>query len=212
MLFACLILLLALLLWLGLSQGPNSCSTGADDSGVGTITWSDPGFIISSNDQRATADNGGTTATTHYLKATDFGFSIPAGSTIDGVVVEWERATYGFVPPTAVDNTIKLVKGGTISGDNKSAGASWPGAGSEAYASFGGASDLWGLALSVDDINASNFGSVLVADLSGGGFGGGGVDHVRITVYYTAAAGGQPSIAAFVSRVQTIGMGIGISH
>jgi len=35
---------------------------------------------------------------THYLKATNFGFSIPAGATIDGIFVEIERKMLGNTP------------------------------------------------------------------------------------------------------------------
>lgn len=62
------------------------------------------------------------------------------------------------VGATFVDTTVKLVIGGTVSGDNKSAGAAIPS--SLQYRTFGGAADLWGLSLSDSDVNAADFGVV----------------------------------------------------
>jgi len=62
------------------------------------------------------------------------------------------------------DNSIKIVKGGTISGTDKSAGAVWGGA---SYASFGGSADLWGLSWTVADINSSTFGVAISALTTG---------------------------------------------
>ncbi len=74
------------------TAGPTSPGTGADDAAIGTRTWSNPGNITSSNNTYATAtSSGGGNSTTHYLKATNFGFSIPSGATIDGITVGIER-------------------------------------------------------------------------------------------------------------------------
>lgn len=62
-----------------------------------------------------------------------------------------------FSVPLEFDIRIsKNAPAGTIAGDNKSTGAGFPG--TDAYTSYGGASDLWGQTWSVDDINASTFG------------------------------------------------------
>jgi hypothetical protein len=55
-------------------------------------------------------------------------------------------------------NSVRLVKGGVISGDNKATGSITT---SDAYYSFGGAADLWGLTLTESDIEASGFGVVV---------------------------------------------------
>ena len=57
------------------------------------------------------------------------------------------------------DNTVSLVKGGTVSGDNKFNTTGWTG--TLGYTSYGGSSDLWSLSLTAADINASNFGAVV---------------------------------------------------
>ena len=115
---------------------------------------------------------------TNYLKATVFGFGIPNGSTIDGIEVAWKRkGEFG------VDNIVKLVQGGSVAGDDKAdIVTSWPSP-VVAYASYGGAADLWGLAWTPAQINASNFGVVLSGSTSEATILS--VDHVRITVTYT---------------------------
>ena len=54
------------------------------------------------------------------------------------------------------DTTVKLVKGGSISGDNKATSTDL--ISTEAYISYGGSSDLWGNTLTYSDINAITFG------------------------------------------------------
>src|SRR6266545_5605068 len=86
---------LALLLVLGMpsvaqlsSAGPNSASSSGDcvnDAAIGTIAWTNPGQVLASDDLYATATVDG--ETTNYLKCTNFGFAIPAASSIDGIVV-----------------------------------------------------------------------------------------------------------------------------
>jgi len=57
-----------------------------------------------------------------------------------------------------IENSIKLVKDGAISGNDKSTGAAV--SVTESYISYGGASDLWGLSWDAADINANDFGVV----------------------------------------------------
>lgn len=78
--------------------GPNGTGTGADDASVGTITWSNPGNITASDNTYATNLTGCITSVSHYLKATNFGFSVPAGATITGITVEIERKGTGPCP------------------------------------------------------------------------------------------------------------------
>ena len=77
------------------NTGATSPGTMADDSTIGTITWSNPDNAKASDDSRSIANHVSAASTSHYLKATNFGFSIPAGSTIDGIVVRVERVAGG---------------------------------------------------------------------------------------------------------------------
>lgn len=165
------------------SSGPNFPSTSADDATVGTKTWVNIGNITAEDGSVAYCDVS--SATSHYLKATDFGFAIPSGATIDGIMVEWKMRGTSLVTV----NSLKLVKGGSITGDEKSTGAYLPL--TDTWVSYGGASDLWGLSWSYSDLNSSVFGAVLsakrgYADSAGYVY----CDAVRITVYYTEGGGG----------------------
>lgn len=154
----------------------------SDNSNAGVDAWEEP--------QDAAADGGGvasvgsTTGLTEYLKATDFGFAVPLGATIDGVEVAVEKME-AFSGVT-FDVEVRLVKGGTVAGDNKAdLGDPWQ-AGMEVK-TYGGAADLWGLALTPADVNASNFGVVISCEDP---FTGANpqVDYMSITVHYTEAA------------------------
>ena len=72
------------------SSGPLGGAAFSTDSSVGTELWSNANSAILSDNQWASAVYN-TTGFTTYLTATDFGFSIPSGSTINGITVEVER-------------------------------------------------------------------------------------------------------------------------
>ena len=172
------------------SSGPNSPGTAADDSAVGTLTWSNPSNGTTSNNSYASIDNGSSfSSQSHYLKWTGFGFAIDSGATIDGIVLEVERKANGSSPGWLRDTVVKLVKGGSVVGSNYGATTTdWPT--TEAFATYGGAADLWGTTWTAAEVNAADFGAVLQI-----GFGlvtglTASVDSARVTVYYTAGASG----------------------
>lgn len=180
------------------SSGPNSGGTFSDDSSVGITAWSNVNNAASSNNSYATcALNPG--ADGHYLKCTNFGFAIPGGSTIDGVIVIVECSCD---VPTIQDEAVYLVKGGSIVGSNKKNLSTWDDT-VDTNMSHGGVADLWGTTLSVSDVNASNFGVVIQATNFGFKFmATASIDRVRIIVYYTAGGGGGS-----VSKFGLLGVG-----
>lgn len=161
--------------------GPNSGGTFADDGTVGSISITNAANAGLSDNSYATVVML-VTQVGHYLKVTNFGFTIPLDATITGVTVGIERST--TLTDSVVDNSVKLVKGGTISGDEKAAGTNWPT--SDTYATYGSATDLWGLTLTPVDINLSTFGVAVspTASLLGATAQ---IDHIRITVDYTGS-------------------------
>jgi len=164
--------------------GPNSPGTVVDDATVGTVAWTNPSNAMVSDNTYAYA-NGNVNFTTHYLKASNFGFNIPIGATIDGIVVEIEKWK-GAADFGAIDAAVKIVKGGSVGSTNKADTVTrWPS--TEAYVSHGGPSDLWGEAWTASNINASDFGVVVSTTHDGNPVNSVGayVDHIRITVYYT---------------------------
>lgn len=126
---------------------------------------------------------------TDYLEATNFGFSIPAGATINGILVEVEKkASHDEVNFTVQDYIVKLLKGGVVTGDRKEIGGTW--SLTESYYTYGGNSDLWGTTWTPAEINASDFGLSFLGWISTTGAAvTASVDHIRITIYYTEEVG-----------------------
>ena len=69
------------------SEGPNDPGT-ITNVAYGTQAWANPSNAGSSNDSYATRTLSGVS---DYLRATNFGFAIPSGATIDGILVEVEK-------------------------------------------------------------------------------------------------------------------------
>lgn len=171
----------------GTSQGPNSPDSGADNAGVGTITWTSPGNVLASDDNKATAamlQN----EITHYLVATDFDFAIPTGATIDGIEAKIERNVTNA--NSVKDSSVKLVVGGAVSG-NERADTSTFYPTTDTVATYGGPADLWGLTPTVDQVNATDFGFALACTNTNASSRTARVDHMTLTVYYTEPAGSQ---------------------
>lgn len=175
------------------SVGPQNPTAATGSTGTGT-SWVDPTNVFSSDDTRASASlsGSGSNRFSRDLKVSGFDFSaIPDGSTIDGVVVEIERHV-SSTSGSPRDDTIQLMKAGTAGGTNAASGSTWPT--TDAYATYGGASDLWGNTLSTADIKDSGFGvSIKAVKTAGKSSTTARVDHIRITVYYTAGGGGKPT-------------------
>jgi len=161
--------------------------------GIGTVAWTNPDNAKVSDNVYATA-SGAKPWTSHYLKATNFGFSIPSGAIINGILVEIEEK--GSTPSPAHESAIKIVKAdGTIGTTNKSTGATLPS--SDTYISYGSDSDLWDETWDDTKINDIDFG--VVFSIAGNGGTGGYVDHIRITVYYTETGSTSTSISSSIS-------------
>lgn len=174
------------------SSGPNNPSASSSTA-FGTQLWSNISDTYTSNDSRAAFNSkpGGGTADSYRLNVTGFGFSIPAG-TIDGILVEIERrADRSDASNGAFDHTVQLIIGGTVTGSNKADTVNrWPDF--DTYKSYGGASDLWGLTPTVSEINSSDFGVSLIGTITNVFSMSAYVDHIRVTVYYTAGGGSNP--------------------
>lgn len=178
-------------------SGPRSVTTPAtdivDDASAGTVAWVSPGNAGVSDNAYATVTLPNPNDSSHYLKATNFGFAVPASASITGVKVEFEKSSPAGVP--IIDSLIKLVKGGVIGGNGKVISLNWPT--TDTYSAYGHSADLWGLSLTPADVNASNFGVVIQARNNGTGSVTGQIDHVRITVYYSYTSGDKNYIFMF---------------
>lgn len=161
------------------------------NSGTG-VQWSDPQNATASDDAYASAGLN-IDQSTSSLRCTGFGFTIPAGARIDGIVVEYEARS--SLSSTVRDSEVYLVLGGARRGSNRASSSFWPT--SDTWLQRGGANDLWGTTWTPSDINASSFGVDIKAGNGGGSLSSAYIDAVRITVYYTiiATKSGQDGIA-----------------
>lgn len=158
----------------------NSGSTFASDATLGVVAMSNP-------TNAGISDNAYVTAVllitqiSNYLKATNFKFAIPLDATITGVTVNVERSSNTLNGTR--DSSVRLVKGGVISGDNKASASIWPTA--DSMATYGTSTDLWGLGLTPADVNLSAFGIVIaaVADLASTLQ----IDYLTMTIDYTGS-------------------------
>jgi hypothetical protein len=188
------------------STGFVLAGTGANNADAGDVAWSNP--------TRVTADDGSETsavteasapATSQYLHATNFGFSIPSGATVNGITVRVQRRQQFSTNP--YDHTIQLIVGGSRTGNNKAVGGSWPG--SATNADYGSSSDLWGLTPTPAQINASNFGVAVRAEVAST-FIAANVDAIWINVEYTeSAAILEPEHGSFTLTGQAAGLYVG---
>lgn len=169
------------------SQGPRDPASAATDSAGGTVDWT-PGTetnIFVSDNTRATVLVA-TGQESYYLKATNFGFTVPAGATINGIVVDVERSLASGAG--VHDGKLRIIKGGVIGAtDRADTTTIWP-ATTDGTVSYGSSSDLWGETWSSSDVNGSTFGVALTAVRVSGATVNTRVDNMRITVHYTAAA------------------------
>lgn len=145
-------------------------------------TWANTSNAASSNNLYS--DYGGFSSGagvryTDYLVATNFGFSIPAGATNIGIIVEMERSDPNS---RTSDYSIRIVKGGVITGTDKSSNAAYPS--TDSYQSYGSSGDQWGTTWTAADINAADFGVAIASQRSSNGANNGRVDHIRITIVY----------------------------
>lgn len=171
------------------------------NNGVGDTAWSNLGNAASSNNSYMTAALGSGSKTTQTGLFTNFGFSIPSGATIDGVEVLAERKT--STGTRGKDQTVSLIKGGTVSGNNKASATAYTT--TDVQVTYGGPTDLWGLTLTDTDVNASNFGVAFRSNNNASGAATVSVDVVNIKVYYTASGGGS-GVAVFAHHYKQQGM------
>jgi hypothetical protein len=83
----------------------------------------------------------------------------------------------------AIVTTLKLVKGGSIVGDNNAGDTSIGTSDTDTYLSFGGSDDLWGNILTPSDVNSSNFGVAVsfTGDNSSPGAGNYVSEYLKVT-------------------------------
>ncbi|MBI3741090.1 MAG: hypothetical protein HY257_04975 [Chloroflexi bacterium] len=181
--------LAALLLVLGaphqsqVSAAPLSATAGPNYAGTATsATWSSPSNATGSPDNNCAIS----TAPSVTIDLTAFGFSIPAGSTITGILVEPKIGQ--FVVASSI--SAQLLKGGSPTGSSKTLSSTSVGGvcSLTVFGSMGGTGDTWGASLTSSDANASNFGVRITGSTNNSTH----LDAVRITVFYDPGAADVP--------------------
>lgn len=170
-------------------------STVTGNTGSGTEDWTSVSNITADDGSVATTGaNLANLEVTKDLKATNYGFAIPTNATITGIEVIIDRRATGA--NDIEDASLRLIKGGTVQGNDKASGTDWPT--TMTNATYGSSSDLWGLTLTPSDINANNFGVSLSAkEIAGSPKPE--VDVIKIKVYYTTPVIAKTTVAATTS-------------
>jgi len=159
------------------STGATAVGTGATTS-AGKTAWVNPTNIQASDDTYATCTTN--YSYSDYLDGDNLSFAIPTTSTITGIEVIIHRKTSSV--NQAYDRIVKLLKAGAVAGDNKAPlDAGWPA--TEATATYGSSTDLWGTSWAPTDINHADFGIRLQIEGRGSGSVA-SVDYITINVYY----------------------------
>ena len=176
----------------GASQGPLAGTSPATvNSSVGSTTWSNLANLFSTSLSSVTNLPYYLTlpVRSYYIVGQGFGFSIPTGATINGIVVTLEASSYDAqgAGNNARDYIIKIVKNNTITGTDKSTLASLTPNSTYVNRTYGSSTDLWGETWTAADINNSNFGIAYSAELSTSPKGTISIQvrNLRITVHYT---------------------------
>lgn len=160
-----------------------SPDAGADISGIGTVTWSNPIRVKASDGSHASVTLDGKTS--HYLKATDYGLSIPPSAVIKGIVISIERKSNRTDNGGSKDAAVRLIKNGIVGTTDRSTSTTYTTA-NDFYENHGSPTDLWGETWTAADLNSSNFGVAFAATKpSSLGYAHIiSVDHIKVTVYY----------------------------
>lgn len=166
------------------TAGPNSAGTGVNaPGGFGSGSWTGPTNITSLNGSAATIDGDDS----RRLRASSFGFSVPATATLTEILFEFYRKADGYVS----DEEIRVWKAGVVQAGNYSVGTVW----GSSYAYFSVLVPVSGWVYT--DVNNSGFGiSLSVGAVSGTAY----VDFVRCTITYTEPSSGVPAHAMYYTR------------
>jgi len=170
-------------------QEPVAADTGWTDptaTGDDYDDWTNPTNAYSQNDEYATIHSGAIYRDQDFY---NFGFSIAAGSTIDGITVSIDG--YGAVVETGYQASLSW-DGGTSYTSTKDSSL-WGTSDSDTYFETGGSSDEWGHTWTVSQMGNTYFRLKLTP--IGGGMTGCVVyfDHVRVKVEYTPPSNVAPT-------------------
>lgn len=173
------------------ASGPNSAATSANVSYAGSdYAFHNPVNVLTNDNTVASAASLASlfNKTTDYLQVKDFGFNIPTAASICGIEAQIVKSADDIdiliIGAWVKDYNVRIIKNNALAGSNKADATEWPSG--STTATYGGVNDLWGTTWSVADVNSSNFGLSIAAEIKTGI----GllpvvkVDYIGLTVYY----------------------------
>lgn len=170
--------------------------TTTDASGVGSVAWTNTGNVTVSDNVYTQAGLSFASNTSHWLRLTNFNFSIPSGSNILGVEVNVERKRLSLV---VLDNSIRLrITSGQVGDDKADTVTNWPA--TDTVKTYGGAADDWNAGLTRDDVVSSDFGIDISCKTTNSGTPS--IDYVEIKVYYATPTVLTPAAATATLTAQ----------
>ena len=150
-------------------------SPTANENATGGVSYPEKSYT-SDNNRTLIADAAG-----QYYDLKTFGFSIPAGASINGILVSVEMSSAN--PPQKGAFQIKMSYDGGSNWSSTSSTQTTT-SGTDAYFNVGGATDTWGRAWSQSEFSDANF-RVRVLGNSTEAEATTNIDHVRVKVWYT---------------------------
>ena len=92
-----------------ITVSPKDAGTGANVTGIGTVAWTNPGYIAtgSTTDYAQVTPNNNAS---NYLMGNNYGFSIPSNAVIQGIQVTIGKLRESGNGNIIYDNVVSLVK------------------------------------------------------------------------------------------------------
>jgi hypothetical protein len=172
-----------------IASGPNSPGTSANVSS-GDYAFQNPSNALVSDNTFSSAASLASlfNKTTDYLQVKNFGFNIPTGATICGIEAQVVRSATDIdillIGAWVRDYDVRIIKNNALEGSNQKQSSGW--SSSPATATYGGVNALWGTTWSPTEVNSSDFGFSISAEIK---TGIGllpvvNIDYISLTVYY----------------------------
>lgn len=181
-------------------SGYANAGTGEDNvpaTASVTESWSTPSNITAVSSSTAGMASVGGSYIFPYIRASNFGFNVPAAATMLGVEVEivWGGSSSDYTLDElklawdASATSLSTTDKGTGQSLDKNSGDS---------DTYGGATDLWGetsSTLTPTDVNSSDFGVVLKPAKTDTGDSDLRIDVFRLIVYYSVTEDGEARVS-----------------
>ncbi len=103
----------------------NPANLGQFNFDGGATAWANFSAVTSSNNVSATVLLTSEANKSHYIRATNFGFTIPSGAVINGIELTVEKSEGNTGSASIVDSIVKLSKNNIYVGENKAKSTPW---------------------------------------------------------------------------------------